>query len=186
MARKRDELPAAATRKLKSLLKRGGTAKSITEALQASGEDVSVSTVSRRIREIRGDVAPPRMTPNAALRAEYASALEKADADANEEEEEEEGDELPAVDAIPKSADLEQVTAWLRRAERMGKIAYAKGDLQGMGQMGRLTKQLLEAKERLIPPEKPDPADNPNLAKLAAEARAKLHLYIDQALGKTS
>lgn len=94
-------------------------------------------------------------------------------------------EDLPKPDAIPEDVDLEQIKRWLERAEMIGRVAFAKGDLAGMGQMGRLTSALLEAKRKATPPEKEDPKDNPDMAKVAAEARAKLHKYIDQALGKT-
>src|SRR5262249_53141987 len=130
MPRKRSELPSAAKRKLRSLLARGGTAESITAALRADGVKVSESTIKRRIRELRPEASPRRPSSSEARRAEYASAVAAPpDAPSRDEEDDDDPSDLPTPGAVPDNAPLEQIDRWLARAEKIGRIAYAKGDL---------------------------------------------------------
>lgn len=169
MARKPTALTTNAKRKIKAARSRGRTAKQIADEL-----GVSESTVARFVRTLPGTSSP--VTAGASLRAEYARAVAEG-------EDEEPESELPGEDEIPEHVDLRQIDGWLQRAEKLGKIAFAKGDVESLGKMGRLAKALLEAKRRATPPEKEDPKDNPDRAKFAKESVAKLHRYIDQALG---
>jgi hypothetical protein len=178
MARKRTELSAAAKKTIAKMLERGATAEAVSKALKADGISVSTSTIARRMREVRGAVAAPRVSASESLRKEYADAADAAGFDEDEDE------ELPELEKIPPDADIRQLDRWIRRVDKMGKIAGAKGDLHGMGQMGRLLKGLHEAKLKATPPSKDDPRDNPDRQATIAEMRKKLHLYIDQALGK--
>lgn len=182
MARKRTDLGARVEKKIAALLARGGTAESIAKALRAGGfTGVSARTIGRRMRELRGDVAPKRVSATAARRAEYATTEGAAAPDSRDDA------PLPTTpEAIPEDTDLAQIERWLERAESMGKKAVTLGDLAAMGQMGRLTSALLEAKRKATPPEKQDPLDQPDMLAAAARARAMLHKYIDQALGKAS
>ncbi len=174
MPRKKRAFSAKVEAQITTLMGAGGTAAAISKALLASGvKGASPATVGRRMRELRGDVRAVAAGSRAELRAAYA-APEPADSP------------MPtSPEAIPEGTALSQIERWLKRAEAMGKKAVAKGDLAGMGQMGRLTSALLEAKRKATPPEKDDPKDNPDMAAAAARARALLHKYIDQALGKT-
>lgn len=179
MPRKRKELGPRIDKLIASMIARGGTGKAIAAALKAKGiTDVSQRTIDRRIRDIRGSVAPPRVTVADSLRESYAAAVRDEESDDPKE-----STSLPEADAIPEDVSIEQIEQWIDRADKMGRIAYAQGDLQGMGQMGRLTASLMEARRKARPPEVDDPKDNPDMMKLAHEARAKLHRYIDQALG---
>lgn len=184
MPRKRKELGARIDKMIASLIARGGTGKSIAAALKAKGvTGVSSRTIDRRIREVRGSVAPPRVMVTESLRESYAKAVRDEEA-SDGGDDSKESTSLPEVGAIPDDVSVEQIEQWIERADKMGRIAYAKGDLQGMGQMGRLTASLMEARRKAKPPDDDDPKDNPDMVKVATEARAKLHKYIDQALGK--
>lgn len=143
----------------------GDTAETISKALRASGvKGASPATVGRRMRELGGADASRRVRSSAALRAAYAEAA---------------ADDEPLPDAIPEGTDLAQIERWLERAEKMGKVAAKKGDLPGIGQMGRLTRMLLEAKIRATPPEKPDPSADPEMLKLAQQVETRLLKYVD-------
>lgn len=173
MPRKKREFSAKVEAQISAMATAGGTAQAISKALRAAGvKGASPATVGRRLRELRRGVTTPRAGSRAELRAAYASP-EQTDSP------------LPETpEAIPEGTALSQIERWLKRAEAMGKIAVEKGDLAGMGQMGRLTSALLEAKRKATPPDKDDPKDNPDMGAAAARARATLHKYIDQALGK--
>lgn len=175
MPRTKREFSAKVEAQITALMTAGGTAQAISKVLVAAGvKGASPATVGRRMRELRTGPPAPRAGSRAELRAAYAAP------DAGDSP-------MPtSPEAIPEGTALSQIERWLKRAEAMGKKAVAKGDLAGMGQMGRLTSALLEAKRKATPPEKDDPKDNPDMASAAARARSLLHKYIDQALGKTT
>lgn len=179
MGRKRSDLGPSVEKRIASLMARGGTAVSISKALAAAGKKVSTRTIGRRMRELRGDVAPMRVSASTSLRASYAAP------EASEPESEASDAPLPAApEEIPEDTDLRQIERWLQRAEAMARKAVNLGDLAGMGQMGRLTSALLEAKRRATPPEKADPNDHPDMVAAAARAREMLHKMIDRAIGR--
>jgi hypothetical protein len=179
MPRVRTALGAKTEKKIAALMARGGTEKSIEKELRAAGiTGVSASTIGRRMRELRGAVAPKRVRASSKPTAVYAdpdAAPESSDGD----------NPLPKTpESIPEGTDVSQIDRWLKRAEFVGKTAAIKGDIAAIGQMGRLTSALLEARRKATPPEKPDPKDDPDMGAAAARARALLHKYIDQALGR--
>lgn len=184
MPRTKTEISARAKKKIEQLVARGGTADSIAKALRAAGiKGVSARTIGRRIAELRGPTRAPRGTARAAadaLREEYSAAAAAADdeqaADAGDSADE---GELPDPKAIPENADLDQINAWLKRADTLGKAAFTKGDLEGMGKMGRLTSALLEAKRKATPLEKEDPNDSPDMRKLGDQVEVRLLKIVD-------
>jgi len=179
MPRKRSDFSAAAEKRLIALMAAGGTAATISKALLAAGvKGASSATVGRRMRELRGDVAPKRvLAPRGARadrRAEYATPDDSIVGDSP----------LPSTpEEIPEGTALSQIERWLKRAESMGKIAVEKGDLAGMGQMGRLTSALLEAKRKDTPIEKEDPTESPDMQKLALQVEVRLLKYVDDIVG---
>jgi hypothetical protein len=89
--------------------------------------------------------------------------------------------ELPeSPDAIPAGTDQETLIAWIGKAQELGRVAQAKGDLDGFGKMGRLSASLLEAKRKGAPIPKADPNDRPDLIAAKEAARKRLHKLIDE------
>ncbi len=168
MARKRTNLGAKTTKRIKAGAKTGATAKALAAELAADGEKApSARTVSRRMLEERG----PRKNRAKKLSAPTPPSTEGLPP-------------LPkSADEIPETADLTTLDFWLARVNQLGEIAHAKGDLAGMGTMGRLATALLEAKRKATPPEKPDPNDSPDMRELADLVRSRLHKLVDQVAG---
>lgn len=184
MPRKPMDLGPRTEKKIASLMKRGGTAESIEKALRAAGiKGVSRATIGRRMRELRGSVAAPRVSADAARRAHYASPEQSAEPPAPDSQSEEDMPTTP--EAIPEGAHIAQIDRWLKRAEVMGQKAAELGDVAAIGQMGRLSKSLLEARQKAEPLDKNDPKEQPDWLAAAARARVLLHRYIDKALGKS-
>ncbi len=176
MPRERNDFSARDEKRLAALMAAGGTAKSISKAMLAAGvKGASPATVSRRMRELRGDVAPRRVARSSASKpADYAMSDQAITGDTP----------LPASpEEIPEGTALSQIERWLQRAEAMGKIAVEKGDLAAMGQMGRLTSALLEAKRKATPIAKDDPTDSPDMLKLAQQVEVRLLKYVDDIVG---
>lgn len=184
MPRKRSELGANVDKRIAALMTRGWTAEAIAKELQAKGTDVSTRTIGRRMRELRGDVAAPRASSSPTRREHYAMPDPASPAPPASESKDDVDEALPGADEIPEEANLAQIERWLKRAEAMAQKAMALGDIAGMGQMGRLTSALLEAKRRATPPEKADPNDRPDMVAAAQRARDMLHRMIDQAIGR--
>jgi len=181
MARKRTDLGARAEKMIAELGAGGASAAVIAKALQTAGiKRTSEATIKRRLLELRGPVRAARGTAAAekdALREEYSKAA------AAEPEPESTAEDLPKGDAIPADASLDQIERWIRRADTMGKAAFARGDLEGMGKMGRLSAALMEAKRKATPDAKEDPNDSPDMRKLGEEVEARFLKYIDDVLG---
>lgn len=177
MPRKRTEIGARAEKKIAELIARGGTAQSIAKALRAAGvKGVSERTIGRRMKEVRGAAKAPRGS-----KAEAANALREgyAAAAAGVKTGVDDGEDLPKPDEIPADAELVKINEWLARADTLGRAAFAKGDLEGMGKMGRLTSALLEAKRKATPPEKDDPNDSPEMRTLGEQVEARLLKMVD-------
>lgn len=177
MPRDKKPLSARDEKRLQALMAAGGTAQTISKALRAKGaKGPSAATVGRRMRELRGDVAPRRVARSSASdRADYAMSDASIVGDTP----------LPASpEEIPEGTALAQIERWLARAEAMGKVAVSKGDLAAMGQMGRLTSALLEAKRKATPLEKEDPTEGPDMVKLAQQVEVRLLKYVDDILGE--
>jgi hypothetical protein len=64
----------------------------------------------------------------------------------------------------------------------MADAAYAAGDLDGFGKMGRLTSALLEAKRKATPPPALDPNERPDMIAARERARDAFHKLIDRVL----
>lgn len=159
MARKRTEYGFDVDAEIRAQLTRGGTAPGIHTALVARGVDVSLATITRRVRELRaGAVSAPASTPAPGLT-------------------------LPeSPEAIPEGADESTLEALIELADREGKAAAARGDLDGFGKMGRLSVSLHEAKRKAAPLPKANPNDNPDLVKAKELARARFHKLISHLL----
>lgn len=176
MPRKRNDFTPKDEKRLAGLMASGGTALSISKAMLAAGvKGASPATVGRRMRELRGDVAPKRVAKSSATPpSDYAMSDDSIVSDSP----------LPSSpEEIPAGTALSQIERWLKRAEAMGKAAVGKGDLAGMGQMGRLTSALLEARRKATPVEKDDPTESPDMQKLALQVEVRLLKYVDDIVG---
>lgn len=155
LPRKKRDLGAKVTRRIEALTRAGGTEASIAKALAAEGAKVSPSTVGRRKRALAGKASKPK--------AVLAPPP------------------LPSTpDEIPEGTDLDTLDRWLETATRMGKVAEVNGDLAALARAGRLATSLLEAKRKATPPARADPNDSPDMTKLAAQVRERLHKLVDQ------
>lgn len=173
MGRKRNELGPEVEERIKALIRRGGTAASIEKLLKNEGvEGISVRTVGRRIREIRGDMKAERARKKKPTSPAPAARSKRSTPP------------LPTTpEAIPEGADLEMIDQWIQMAQRAAREAEVDGNLAGMGQMGRLTTALLEAKRRATPPDAPDPNDRPDMKALGEQVEARFMKMIDEIAG---
>lgn len=134
---------------------RGGrTADQITQALAADGHDVSRATVTRRMRELRGQVNAGR-----------ASAMSAA-----------ETEDVP--DVIPEGASLSLVDKWIPKVEAAAEAAELEGDLATFANLTAKLVTLLEHRRKAAPPPKSDPNEHPDMIAAARRAREALHKLI--------
>lgn len=165
MARKRTDWGERADQRLTELLRRGGTAESIAAALAADGIAVSSRTIGRRMKEIRGPVAAPRVT--SAGRVESAVARVAVDA-------------IP--EDVPENTPLGQLDAWIEQVgEAIDKVAPGSIDenLPLFGQLIARAAALSETRRKATPPSRPDPNESPDMRKLAKEVAERLHKMVD-------
>lgn len=86
----------------------------------------------------------------------------------------------PSADDVPDDADPTTIDRWIEMADKAGRQAEARGDLAGIGAMGRLLARLMSDKAKFAPPEEPDPNDNPDMKALGARVAEKMHELIDK------
>lgn len=158
--RKRTELGPDVEARIALGIKRGETAAQVSKAI---GGSISMRTIGRRMREIRGPVQSPR--PGAQL----ASAPPDTPVDA-----------LPtSPDEIPEGASLPELQNLLARC----KVALAQAEkdknIPFVGNMLRVAAQLSETIRKATPPKQSDPNDAPDMVALRVEAARKWHEMID-------
>jgi hypothetical protein len=177
MGRKRIDLGADASDRIRALLTRGATAEEVAATLR-----VSVTTAKRRIRELKGKTSavpsaprvvkkpPPGPSPNAGAE----------DGDGESDSEAEDGDELPdGEQAIPSGTSLEKIDYWLGVAERKAREAEKKGNADLLVKMARLAAVFVEAKRKATPIPKDDPNEHPDMVEAAAKVRKRMHELAD-------
>lgn len=198
MARKKTELGATVERRIEALAKRGGTAESIAKELKAAGvKGVSASTVSRRLREVRGRVRMKRVDAKRSSAPSSSTTTPPAPKGAPPASDEDDGDlvvppmidwnaddpdpPLPTnPDKIPEGLDLQRLHRLREKADKAARLALANMDLTTFAAMGRLVTALSEAIRKATPPERPNPDDSPDMRALADDVIARLHRMIDQ------
>lgn len=162
MARNRTELGPNVEARILSGVKRGETAAQVSAAL---GGVVSRATVGRRMREVRGPVAAPRVSV-ASKPAPSAAQVAV--------------DEVP--EEVPEDTPLGQIDAWLALVdEAIDKVGPGSADenLPLFGQLIARASALSETRRKATPPERADPNDSPDMVALRAEAARKWHEMID-------
>jgi hypothetical protein len=165
MARKKNELGDAVSDRILALMQAGGTAESITKQLRAEGvKKISRATIGRRMTELR-----PKVKKARAAALAKGSPRTKAPLPSSPEE-------------IPEDADLATIDEWLRDAKAMADAAYAAGDLDGFGKMGRLSSAFIIAKIKATPPKPPDPSERPDMIASRERARDEFHKLVKRVL----
>ncbi len=162
MARKRDELTAAQTKRLTDLLARGRTIVDIAADLNARGATASRATIARRCREIRGRderKRPPR-------KAAASPPAESTD--------------LPSSDDDIHGASIETLRRWIKNADQVGEEALRERNMRAWGEAGRLVKSLLDEDRKRQAPPKADPNEDPDLRAIAIDVAKRLHDYVDK------
>ena len=181
MARKRNDLGPAADAKIRSLMLRGGTARSIFEALRAAGvKGASERTIARRMKEARAGVNATRAKKFAGTPPRAAAKSTRPPQRGKQPPPPENAEPLPATEEEIARADPATLDRWLQTATRMGDAAEALGDLDSLAKMGRLSVSLLEAKRKATPPPKEDPNDHPDMIAMGARVADQLHMLIDK------
>lgn len=177
MARTRTVFTPETDTLIRELMARGGTAESISKALSAKGvRGASRSTIGRRMAEVRGPVSGGLAYPPG-FASELAAAGDPpveagADSDAS--------GELPPTGDEVEGADAGTLANLLERARKAGRAAAARGDLPGVGAMGRLELQIQVEMRKAQPPPIADPNDDVDMVKLGKEVAARLHKLVDQ------
>ncbi len=163
MARPRAQLTADQEARIVDGMRRGETATRIAATI---GGSVSASTVGRRMKEIRGPLAAPRVTTKQLASA--TTSAQKAVEDVPED--------------VPENTPLDQLAAWIDQVtEAIDKVAPGAVDenLPLFGQLIARAATLSETRRKATPPAKPDPNDNPDMRRLAADVLKRLHTMID-------
>lgn len=159
MARKRRDVGGATDKRIKELLTASRTLDDITETLAREGKTLGRTTVARRIRELRGVVKKKPV------------AVEVAVAEVP----------LPqSVEDIPEDTPLAVYDEWIKVATRFRDVAVANGNLEGIGKMGRLVTTLMESRRKAVPPEAPNPDDQPDMVHLGAQVALRLRQKIER------
>lgn len=150
MAPKRKNVP---NDRIVALMAAGKKADQITAVLQSEGYDVSRPTVTRRMRDLKGQANAARVS------ARGAPAVPAED----------------VPDAIPEGAPLEVVDKWIPKVEAAAEAAEAAGDLGAFAALTAKLVMLIEHRRKAAPPPKSDPNDDMDLRKLGAEVAKRLH-----------
>lgn len=181
MPRKRKQLGDEVTERIAALTKQGKSVDAIVKQLRADGvEGISRATVGRRIVEQRAGVKKSRA---AAIASSTKSSEPKTPKSARASAEPAEDVPLPSSpDEIPADADVATLDAMLRKAEQMAEMAFADGDLEGFGRMGRLVPAIVAAKLKATPARPLDPNENPDMIAARDHARQMFHNLIDKVL----
>jgi hypothetical protein len=178
MARKKNELGDVTTDRIVALMRVGATAEVVYKTLRAEGvKKISLATIGRRMKELR-----PR-----AKKARAETLAKKAGAKAAPPASSAKARTIPrpmptSPEEIPEDADVSDFDVWLTNAKSMADAAYAEGDLDGFGKMGRLTSMLLEAKRKATPPKPPDANERPDMIAARERARTAFHELIKRVL----
>ncbi|MCL2777730.1 MAG: hypothetical protein FWD73_06970 [Polyangiaceae bacterium] len=165
MARKRTVYGPDVEAKIRSGLERGQPAEAIAKELTAAGvKGASRATIDRRMREMRGRTASPRLFLGRRVAASDVPSPP-----------------LPeSPEDIPSDADPDTIGRWIALAEQKGQDAANRGDLAGFGAMGRLAATLLEHRRKAAPPPRVDPNERPDMIAAKERARADFHRLIDR------
>lgn len=164
MPRQRTELPPDVNAAIAARTARGESAETI---FQAIGKVISVPTISRRQRELRGRTGPDRIDategnrrPSADGRAAPASAPEEP---------------APTVpDEIPDATPLEDLTRWIAIVDRGMTKAELDGNLAALASLAQKGAALAALRHKSAPLPKADPNENPDYKALAAQGRERL------------
>lgn len=160
MARKRKPLDSD---RIVSLMRAGRTAEEIAAALSEDGAEVSRATVTRRMRELRGQVNAGRAS---ALAANVVPPPVV--------------DEVP--DSIPENAPLEIVDKWIPKVEAAAEAAEVEGDLSAFASLTAKLVALLDHRRKAAPPAAKNANDDPELRKLAPLVRERLRRLVKEAV----
>ncbi len=154
MARKPLNLGQDAEAEIAARASQGWTSESIVKALAAKGIKVSRRTVDAR-----------RPRPSAA-----PTAAELPD--------------LPAdAEAIPDGEDPTTYDYWLRVARKQALQAELDKNAPHIARMVGMANDLLEKKRKAMPLPKADPNEHPDMVKLGAETKERVHRAIDLVCG---
>lgn len=186
MGRTKTTWGADVEERIRQGIARGRTAAEISRELSAAGiKGASRATIDRRMRELRGKSAPPRV-PRA--RASAPPKVDAAPSPAPSTPPVPSPDEAPplpsSVDDVPEEVDLTTLDRWIVMADNAGRVAEAMGDLAGIGAMGRLLARLLADKARFAPPKVEDPNDHPDMKMMGARCVERMHDLIDKVAPK--
>ncbi len=167
MARRETKLGAAAEARIAEGVQRGERAEDVAAAL---GGVVSLSTVGRRMRKLRGPLKAPRYNAKSATtrRRNKSATTTKVEPP------------LPTTpEEIPEGASLPELTRLYARCETALAQAEKAENLPLVGQMIRVAAQLSETIRKATPPKQADPNDAPDMIALRAEAARMWHEMID-------
>ncbi len=174
MPREKRDFPPEILARMRAGERAGKSAKVIAAELTKAGvEGASAATVSRRLRELRGQPAKLRTLKGEAPKRAVQTAPTA------------EAPPLPETpEDIPDGTDVSTLDHWIEVAKRNGATAETEKNLAGIGAMGRLVATLLEHRRKATPDPKPDPNEHPDMVAAAKRAREDLHTLISTAVGR--
>lgn len=167
MARKKTELGPKVQARIAELTRQGSTVEIVTAEVQRMGCDVSASTITRRMRELRGAIKTQRSSAFVPPPEDDVPLDEIVAA-------------LPAE--IPDGASTTELNALLARCKRGIEKAETAGNLPLMSNLIRTAAQLTERIAKATPPPPPNPDDNPDMVKLGKQVAERLLKMIGESL----
>ena len=157
MPRQRTELPPDVNAAIAARTARGESAETI---FQAIGKVISVPTISRRQRELRGRTGPERIDAPAPARERTPPPAEASPGD--------------VPDEIPTGTPLEDLNRWIAIVDRGLLQAEKDGNLSAVASLAQKLGALAALKHKSAPIPKADPNENPDYKALAATGEMKL------------
>lgn len=173
MPRNKTILSAAGDAVVKQGVKQGKTAEQIHATLPKEDAGVSIRTIGRRIKELRGgvrskrsDAAPSTVPPPAPVPTSDAPSPEAIPVYSKPED-------------VPEGTSVSELQKLLGTCERARMQAEVDQNWPVVSQLIRTSTMILDSIRKATPVAAPDPNDNPDMVTLGAQVAERLHAMVD-------